>query len=62
MSVFNIFRDRAEQLEPEGQESVLKDTAQTYQRQTNDANQLLRDKQALERETRQSASACAKSA
>ena len=55
MSVFKLFTEKVEQLAVEGQESQLSQAVRSYQHQTEEANQLLRDKQALAREARPSA-------
>jgi hypothetical protein len=53
MSIFKLFTEKVDQLEVEGQESRLAQVARSYQQQVAEANQLLRDRQALTRETRQ---------
>jgi hypothetical protein len=54
MSIFKRFAEKVEQIAVEGQESQSAQIARTYQQHVEEANQLLRDKQALARETRQS--------
>lgn len=54
MSVFNLFKDKVQQLAIESDVDSLPKIAQSYRQQIDEANQFLRDKQAVERQAHQS--------
>ena len=60
MSVFNSFKDKVTKLEAEGK-TLLTEAVQSHESQTDVANQLLRDQQALERSSQHSTTLVAES-
>jgi tRNA A-37 threonylcarbamoyl transferase component Bud32 len=62
MSVFKLFTEKLVQLGTKGQEKPLAQVVRSYQKQVDEANQILRTTQALEREARRSNRSSAASA